>query len=148
MTSQPDSGRTGEEPEEELLSAPQGRGQTPPGVAKAAKRYFALCRARGTRPTMTGLALALGYSDRQELFAAAAPRDDRLAAALRRAKTMVEMHYETQLCERAAAGAVFALKNSGWRDDADPADADAAPARLPDVTIRLVGPENTARAAE
>jgi hypothetical protein len=66
--------------------------------------------------TMTGLALGIGLSCRQQL-------DDYLnygedfAESVKRAKAIVEWHYEMRLCRpNHGAGPIFALKNFGWDD--------------------------------
>ena len=77
-------------------------------------------------PTITGLALAIGFNSRQTLLnyqAKAAFRD-----VLIRAKSRVEMYTEERLFDKdGAAGARFSLQFNfkGWREDKD--DENKAP---------------------
>lgn len=66
------------------------------------------------KPTITGLALHLGFSSKTTLYQYA--KKPEFAYSIKRALSFVEKHYETQLNERAATGAIFALKNMGWKD--------------------------------
>ena len=88
--------------------------------------YFASCDAKsytdsnGVRRvypvTITGLALALGtnrqtllnYEDKEEFF-----------DTVKTAKTRVEHFAEVKLFDTSPAGAIFALKNYGWKDKHD-----------------------------
>lgn len=68
----------------------------------------------GNRPTLTGLALFLGFTSRQSLYDY--KKREEYTEIIERATLYVEMSYENQLGEKNVAGAVFALKNMGWRD--------------------------------
>jgi len=65
-------------------------------------------------PTITGLALFLGFESRASLYAAQYPSEQQ--AVIRRAITRVENAYELALFGSKATSAVFALKNMGWND--------------------------------
>jgi hypothetical protein len=83
-------------------------------------------------PTLSGLALALGFSSRGELLARRAASRSR---ALARAVPRVEEYAESQLFDKgSASGARFALANNfrGWDDAAK--DAPCAP---PDFCVRV-----------
>jgi hypothetical protein len=71
---------------------------------------------RGPRAkvTITGLALHLGFCDRQSLY----DYEDKpeFSCIVKKARLRVEMSYEERLSESACTGAIFALKNMGWKD--------------------------------
>jgi hypothetical protein len=66
------------------------------------------------RITITGLALFLGFDSRQSLYDY--QKKSKFSYPIKRALTIVEQQYENQLFERNPAGAIFALKNFGWKD--------------------------------
>lgn len=65
-------------------------------------------------PTITGLTLFLGFSDRQSF------RDygnkSSFSCTIKRAHTRIEQEYEENLQANNVAGSIFALKNLGWKD--------------------------------
>lgn len=65
-------------------------------------------------PTITGLTLFLGFSDRQSF------RDygerDKFSCSIKRAHCRIEQCYEENLRGNNVAGPIFALKNLGWKD--------------------------------
>lgn len=66
-------------------------------------------------PTLTGLIIALGLSSRNSL-------DEYLnyegfGDCVRRAKLLIEATYEQRLHSSGCTGAIFALKNFGWKDE-------------------------------
>lgn len=67
-----------------------------------------------TRPTITGLALFMGFASRQSLYDYAEKED--YSYIIKRAKQVVAMSYEEMLLSRSSTGAIFALKNMGWSD--------------------------------
>lgn len=64
--------------------------------------------------TITGLALFLGFSDRQSLYDYQAKEE--YSCVIKKARTRVEMEYEKTLHAEGSPGAIFALKNMGWSD--------------------------------
>lgn len=66
-------------------------------------------------PTITGLALFIGFSSRQQFEDH--EKKPRFAPTLRRARLKIEAEYEKKLHLTSAAGAIFALKSLGWNDD-------------------------------
>lgn len=66
------------------------------------------------RITVTGLALFLGFADRQSLQDY--KKKAKFSFPIKRALTRVEQAYESNLHERNSTGAIFALKNFGWSD--------------------------------
>jgi len=69
------------------------------------------------RITITGLALFLGFADRQSLQDY--KKRPKFSFPIKRAMTRIEQGYENQLFERNPAGAIFALKNFGWKDKSE-----------------------------
>jgi hypothetical protein len=66
------------------------------------------------KPTITGLALFLGFESRQSLYDYEKNSD--YSFIVKRARTMVEASYEEDLRSNNVAGVIFALKNMGWKD--------------------------------
>ena len=83
---------------------------SPEKLLEAITGYF----AQETKPTLAGLALALGidrstlynYADRDEFF-----------HIIKKARETVESIYEKRLIwDNSPTGVIFALKNMGWKD--------------------------------
>lgn len=87
---------------------------SPEDFDRLAEAYFAYCKEAGEPVLLTGLALALGFCDTQALYEYR--RYEEFAQPVRRALTRVEMEYERHLRTGGGTGAVFALKNFGWKD--------------------------------
>jgi len=68
----------------------------------------------GSRPTVTGLTLFLGFADKKSLRQYKAKEG--FAPLIKRALTAVEMSYEENLNSKFATGSIFALKNMDWKD--------------------------------
>lgn len=64
--------------------------------------------------TITGLALYLGFCDRQSLYDY--EDNDLFSCIIKTAKLRVENAYEKKLNSPACTGAIFALKNMKWKD--------------------------------
>ena len=67
-----------------------------------------------SHPTMCGLALHLGFCDRQSLYAY--EKDKRYRYSIKTARTRIENFYEQQMISRNSIGSIFWLKNAGWID--------------------------------
>lgn len=65
-------------------------------------------------PAITGLALYLGFCDRQSLYDY--EKKPEFSCIIKRARTCIENHYENSLNGKSSQGAQFALKNMGWAD--------------------------------
>lgn len=65
-------------------------------------------------PTITGLALHLGFCDRQSFYDY--EKYDGYSYTIKKARTFIEKHYEEMLQTGNTTGAIFALKNFGWKD--------------------------------
>lgn len=65
-------------------------------------------------PTVTGLALYLGFSTRQSMYDY--KEKEKFTYTIKRACVAIENHYEQGLNNPASSGFIFALKNMGWSD--------------------------------
>lgn len=65
-------------------------------------------------PTITGLALHLGFVSRQSMLDY--EKREEFSCTIKKARTRIEKEYEKQLHNDKCAGAIFALKNFGWKD--------------------------------
>lgn len=66
------------------------------------------------KPSVTGLALALGFGDKSSVYDYA--KKPEFSHSVKRALLIVENGYEEALRESNATGSIFALKNMGWVD--------------------------------
>lgn len=124
----------------------KGRGGRPPfydtpeQLQEAVDAYFASCADEKEVITVTGLALHLGFSSRQGL-GDQEKRGVAFSDIIKKAKLRVENAYEKCLQRDKPTGAIFALKNMGWRDmqEREISGKDGAP-----VVIRWAKPEEAA----
>jgi hypothetical protein len=65
-------------------------------------------------PTITGLALFLGFSDVNSMYDYKARKE--FSGSIKRATTLVAQHYEEQLQSGVVVGSIFWLKCHGWHD--------------------------------
>jgi len=86
----------------------------PRELAIMIKEYFKWCNSERENPTITGLTLFLGFSDKKSLRDYAEKRE--FSPLIKTARTIVEHRYEKELLGRYYGGAIFALKNMGWAD--------------------------------
>lgn len=77
-------------------------------------KYFDKCIEDKKRPTVTGLALSLGFASKQSLYDY--EKDETFSYPIKRALTMIENALEEKLENNSVAGVIFALKNMGWKD--------------------------------
>ena len=85
--------------------------ETPDLLEDRVNQYFNECQTDGIKATITGLALALGFSSRSS-FDDYSKRNDEFSYIVKRAKLVVENYYETS----GQTIDIFALKNMGWAD--------------------------------
>jgi len=127
------------------------RYETPEQMQEVVDTYFASV----ARPTITGLAIALGFTSRQALlnYEGYSPE---FSDAIKRAKLRVEHEYELLLCDPTAkpAAVIFALKNFGWGKRQEPAATDLPPIQVihndggpASVPVPGAGPQGSDRAA-
>lgn len=88
--------------------------ESPQEFDELADAYFARCEAREEPVTLTGLILSLGLSSRESLDEYG--RREEFSDSVKRAKMYVEWEYEKKMHSPACTGAIFALKNFGWKD--------------------------------
>jgi len=65
-------------------------------------------------PTISGLALFLGFCDRRSFYDY--EEYPEFSHTIKKARSKIENEYEKQLWNDKCAGAIFALKNLGWVD--------------------------------
>jgi hypothetical protein len=90
------------------------------------------------KPTFCGLALALGYCSRQQLWNRV-NEDVPIALPIKKATLRIEESYEKQLRTNSPTGAIFALKNRGWKDKPDDEAKDETISRLLLIAEKLTG---------
>lgn len=92
--------------------------EDPKGLEKAINKYFAQWDDPEYKKPMTysGLAYALGFAYRQSLNQYAALDDERYSLPIKRAMLRIDTDYEERLASGSPTGAIFALKNRGWKD--------------------------------
>jgi len=96
---------------------------------------YAKSRTKEEPMTITGMALALGFSSVVTLYEY--EKKPEFKRSVKRARTLVENAYEKRLHAHNPTGAIFALKNMGWSDRQDIGiEAVATPTR-----IELVSPD-------
>lgn len=64
--------------------------------------------------SITGLCLALGFSSRQSFYDY--EKNEKFSYTIKKARMLIENEYEFQLQKGNTTGAIFALKNFGWKD--------------------------------
>lgn len=83
-------------------------------LSRACEQYFTKCLETALRPTVTGLALWLGFADKTTLYEY---RDrQEFSYSIKTSLTMIENALEQKLENNSVAGIIFALKNMGWKD--------------------------------
>ena len=87
---------------------------SPEELKKKADEYFAEAIERNWKITITGLALWLGFQSRQSIYDY--EKHGEFSYVIKRARLKVENAYESRLYEPNAGGAIFSLKNMGWKD--------------------------------
>ncbi len=64
--------------------------------------------------SITGLCLELGFESRQSFYDY--EKKEEFAYTIKKARMLIENEYEFQLQKGNTTGAIFALKNFGWKD--------------------------------
>lgn len=91
--------------------------EDPQELEAKCEQYFLWCIENKVNLTITGLGLFLGFSSRNTIDEYS--KRDEFSSIIKRAKFVVENSYEQQLDSFKYGGAVFALKNMGWKDQVD-----------------------------
>ncbi len=110
---------------------------TPEEFEYLADWFFACCEEDGAPLTITGLALFLGFADRQSLYDYHGR--DGFSCIVKRSRLRVEHGYECRLGGSKPTGAIFALKNMGWADNRSVqlGGPDGEPLPAPSVVVYL-----------
>lgn len=77
-------------------------------------QYFAYCEDNKENLKITGLCLFIGFESRQSFYDYESRQD--FSYTVKRARMVIESHYEEGLNTFKYGGSVFALKNMGWKD--------------------------------
>lgn len=83
--------------------------KNPTWLSEKIEAYF-----QQQHPTIAGLALFLGFSSLEDFIDY--EQHGRRRKAIKRASLRIEAIYEQKLHTTSATGAMFALKNMGWKD--------------------------------
>lgn len=86
---------------------------TPESLAEKIQEYFDL-DSESRKETISGLCYFLGFSSRQSFYDLESKPE--FSYIVKRARLRLEMHYEELLFTKNCTGAIFALKNFGWKD--------------------------------
>jgi hypothetical protein len=73
--------------------------------------------------TITGLCLFLGFESRQSFYDY--EKREEFSYLIKKARLLVENRYEKALATKEVTGAIFALKNMGWKDKIEQGFTDA-----------------------
>jgi hypothetical protein len=79
--------------------------------------YFDHCEKNKENLKITGLCLFLGFESRQSFYDYEVKED--FSYTVKRAKMVIESHYEEGLNTFKYGGSVFGLKNLGWKDQVE-----------------------------
>jgi hypothetical protein len=107
--------------------------ETPEQLKQACDEYIA---NNSPLLTITGLAMYLGFCDRQSLYDY--EKRDEFSCIIKEARLAVENSYELSLRTVSVTGAIFALKNMGWKDKTETAltGAEGGPLVITGMTIK------------
>lgn len=113
---------------------------SPEQFVERATQFFSDCEREGRQPTSTGLALAVGFSNRSSLLKYKKDKD--YTYIIERAMTWIEHGYEQQLADgRDGSGIIFALKNFNWSDKQELDHTSSDSSMRPSV-VQLVSPSD------
>ena len=79
-----------------------------------AEAYFQRCAEEERPPTISGIALALGFVDRRSFYNY--EEHPEFSHAIKKARARIEQHHEERMSGTAPTGSIFWLKNHGWAD--------------------------------
>lgn len=78
------------------------------------EEYFSTIEEEKDTLTISGLCYHLGFASRQSFYDM--EKNKELSYTIKRARLAIEVHYEKLVQTKTPTGAIFALKNFGWRD--------------------------------
>ena len=84
--------------------------------------------------TITGLALFLDFNSRQEFEDY--EQNGKFGDIVKKGRLLIEKLYEKKLHQQSSTGAIFALKNLGWKERAD--DKPATGSIIKNIKIQIV----------
>lgn len=87
---------------------------SPEKLQEAAELYIAECEEKSIRPTITKLCYRLGFDSRQSFYDY--EKREQFSYIIKRLRLFIESGYEEALSQNSPTGAIFALKNMGWKD--------------------------------
>jgi len=109
-----------EEKKEEKSKINRKKFKSPEELQKKIDKYFEDCKKNKEPVTITGLALALDMSSRQDLLNySTKPGYEDFFDIVKKAKLRVENEIEKAVRKSSRAGDIFILKNLGWSDRQD-----------------------------
>lgn len=83
-------------------------------LIKKIDEYFENLKSEKKNPSITGIALYLGFESRQSFYDYEKHKE--FSYVIKKARLQIENFYEEKLLSRNTVGAIFALKNMGWSD--------------------------------
>jgi hypothetical protein len=114
--------------------------ETPEELQKACDNFFNECKENGIPTTITGLALALGFSTRKSLL----DYEEKLEFVniIKKSKLKVECEYEKKLSSGQPTGSIFALKNMDWHDKSEHEHSGELNTNFSGIDIRIIKEES------
>ena len=116
-----------------LLHGAPPKYDNPEQLQAQVDEYFEWVGTVNERPTITGLALYLGFESRQSIYDYEKKKG--FAYILKRARLAIENYYEGKLMGQQVTGAIFALKNMGWTDRLQVDQTEPSPP--PSIVVRI-----------
>lgn len=115
--------------------------ETPEEFDAKVEEYFAQISESGNPVTISGLAYFMGFCDRASLYDY--EKRPGFSHSVKRARLAVEHGYEIRLNGNAPTGAIFALKNMGWKDktEQEHSGPGGGPIQTQAVTFKGVSPD-------
>ena len=87
---------------------------TPEELDEKVQAYVAACREDELPPTVSGMALHLGFVSRQSFYDYG--KRPTFSYTIKRARLLIEAYHEAALFRPGCGGSIFWLKNHGWSD--------------------------------
>ncbi len=110
--------------------------ETPEQLEAAIQAYFDNQLENVLPITISGLAYNLGFCDRQSIYDY--KEREEFSCIIKRAAFFVESCYEAKLSGTTPTGAIFALKNMGWRDKVETGLTDKDGNDVPVITGMVI----------
>jgi len=91
--------------------------ESPEQMQEIADAFLLECQKRNVRPTITRLCYNLGFESRQSFYDY--EKREQFSYIVKRLRLWIESGYEEALSNNSPTGAIFALKNMGWKDKSE-----------------------------